>query len=147
MFEMVPFRRNNGLRKRTDNYVDRLFDDLFNDSIFPSALANNEFNVDVKETETSYIVDADLPGVKKEAIEIDYENNYLSIRAKRDDIVEEKQDNYVRRERRYGQFSRSFYIDNVEEDKIEATFNDGVLKLTLPKKEKGKPNKRKIDIH
>lgn len=147
MFEMVPFRRNNGLRRRSDNYVDRLFDDLFNDSIFPNALANNEFNVDVKETETSYIVDADLPGVKKEAIEIDYENNYLSIRAKRDDIVEEKQDNYVRRERRYGQFSRSFYIDNVEEDKIEATFNDGVLKLTLPKKEKGKPNKRKIDVH
>ncbi|WMJ80096.1 heat shock protein Hsp18 [Clostridium sp. MB40-C1] len=147
MFEMVPFRRNNGLRRRGNEYVTNLFDDFFNDSIFPSALANNEFNVDVKETETSYIVDADLPGVKKEAIEIDYENNYLSIRAKRDDIVEEKQDNYVRRERRYGQFSRSFYIDNVEEDKIEATFNDGVLKLTLPKKEKGKPNKRKIDIH
>lgn len=146
MFEMIPSRRNNRLRGRGD-YVDTFVDEFFNSDFFSPALMNNSFNVDVKETENSYLIEADLPGVNKESIDLDYENNYLTISAKRNDTVEEKKDNYVRRERRYGEFRRSFYVDNVEENKIDAVFNDGVLKITLPKQEKGKPNKRKIDIH
>ncbi|MCY6372240.1 Hsp20/alpha crystallin family protein [Clostridium ganghwense] len=124
MFQTVPARKNN-----KDSSVDEFFEDNF----FSSALMNTPFSVDVKETDDSYLLEADLPGVKIETIELDYENNYLTIRAKRDDTMEDKQDNYIRRERKYGEFRRSFYIDDVEEDKIDASFNDGVLKLTLPK--------------
>lgn len=146
MFEMVPSRKNNRL-KRKGNYGDTFVDEFFDDNFFSPALMNNSFNVDVKETENSYLIEADLPGVNRESIDLDYENNYLTISAKRDSTVEEKGDNYVRRERRYGELKRSFYVDNVEENKIDAVFSDGVLKITLPKQEKVRPNKRKIDIH
>lgn len=146
MFEMVPFRRNNGLTKRGD-YFNNLFDEFFNDDFLPTSFKNNGFNVDVKETDDAYLVEADLPGMKKDAINLEYKEGYLTINAKRDDVVEDKKDNYVRRERRYGEFKRSFYVDNVEKDKINASFNDGVLKIILPKKEKGTPNTTKIDIH
>lgn len=145
MFDLVPFRRNNNLRR--NDYFDNLFDDFFNDSLIMPTASNTIFRVDVKETENEYLVEADLPGVKKEAIDINYENNYLTIKAKREDNIEEKNDNFVRRERHYGELRRSFFIDNVEETKIDAAFQDGVLKITLPKIEKGKKNRHKIDIH
>lgn len=146
MFEMIPSRRNNKLRHK-NNYADTFVDEFFNSDFFSPALMNNSFNVDVKETEESYLIEADLPGVNRESIDLEYENNYLTISATRNDTLEEKQDNYVRRERRYGEFKRSFYVDDVEENKIDAVFNDGVLKITLPKQKNGRPNKRKIDIH
>ncbi|MCY6356354.1 heat shock protein Hsp18 [Clostridium sp. ZS2-4] len=146
MFEMIPSRRNNKLRHK-NNYADTFVDEFFNSDFFSPALMNNTFNVDVKETENSYLIEADLPGVNRESIDLEYENNYLTISATRNDTVEEKQHNYVRRERRYGEFKRSFYVDDVEENGIDAIFNDGVLKITLPKHEKERSNKRKIDIH
>lgn len=146
MFEMVPFRKNNGLTKRGD-YFNNLFDEFFNDDFLPTSFKNNGFNVDVKETDDAYLVEADLPGMKKDAINLEYKEGYLTISAKRDDVVEDKKDSYVRRERRYGEFKRSFYVDNIEKDKINASFNDGVLKITLPKNEKATPDTTKIDIH
>lgn len=107
---------------------------------------HGNFRVDLKENEENYIIEADLPGVKKESIDIDFENNYLVISAKREDALEEKKENFVRRERYYGEFKRSFYIDNVDEDKISATFKDGVLKIVLPKLNKGNDKKKKINI-
>lgn len=146
MFEMIPSRRNNKLRHK-NNYADTFVDEFFNSDFFSPALMNNSFNVDVKEAEDSYLIEADLPGVNRESIDLEYANNYLTISATRNDTLEENQDNYVRRERRYGEFKRSFYVDDVEENKIDAVFNDGVLKITLPKQENRRPNKRKIDIH
>jgi HSP20 family protein len=148
MFEMIPFRKNNnGLRRRDDffnSFIDNFFD---NDFMMLTNFMGGDFKVDLKETEDSYLVEADLPGIPKEAIDIDYNNGYLTITAKRDDTVEDKKENYVRRERHYGEFKRSFYVDNVDESKIDASFKDGVLKVTLPKQEKGQNPKRKIDIH
>lgn len=149
MFDMVPFRKNDGFLRRGDDF-DKLFDNFFNDSFFaPMNISGfgNGFKVDLKETENDYQIEADLPGMKKEAININYDNNYLTISAKRDDSIEDNQDNYIRRERRYGEFRRSFYVDNVDQNNIDAAFKDGVLKITLPKLEKGKETKTKIDIH
>ncbi|AYD41356.1 Hsp20/alpha crystallin family protein [Clostridium fermenticellae] len=149
MFDMVPFRRNNGLSKRGDDF-EKLFDNFFNDSFFaPMNISGfgKGFKVDLKETENNYQIEADLPGINKEAIEINYDDNYLTISAKRDNSVEDKQDNYVRRERTYGEFKRSFYVDNVDKNNINAEFKNGVLKVILPKLEKGKETKTKIDIH
>ncbi|WP_411681132.1 heat shock protein Hsp18 [Clostridium thailandense] len=147
MFDMVPFRKNNNSIAKRGDYFNQLFDNFFNDDFFaPMTHFENSFRVDLKETENEYMVEADLPGINKEAIDIQYENNYLTVSAKREETIENKDNNYVRRERSYGQFSRRFYIDNVNEEKIDASFKDGVLKITLPKLEKVIMNKRKIDI-
>ena len=147
MFDMVPFRRNNNSIAKRGDYFNQLFDNFFDDDFFaPANYISNSFRVDLKETDDEYMIEADLPGINKDAIDISYENNYITISAKRNDSVEDKRDDYVRRERRYGEFKRSFYIDNVNEDNINAEFKDGVLKVSLPKKDKNKTNKRKINI-
>lgn len=146
MFEMIPFRKNN--LSRRDDLFSPFFKNFFEDDLFTAmSKIQGNFKVDLKETDENYLVEAELPGVKKEAIDIIFDNNYLVISAKREDSVEDKKENYVRRERHYGEFKRSFYIDNVDENNIDACFNDGVLKITLPKLNKGKEKKRKIDIH
>ncbi|KOF58073.1 MULTISPECIES: heat shock protein Hsp18 [Clostridium] len=148
MFGMVPFRRNNNSVAKRGDYFEDFFNNFFSDDFFaPAVFNNNSFKVDVKEDDNQYLVEADLPGMKKENIALEYENNYLTISAKREDVLEDKRDNYVRRERNYGEFRRSFYVDNVDENNVNASFADGVLKITLPKKEKGKESRKQIDIH
>lgn len=132
MFDMVPFRKNDLVRR--DDFFSTIND------------LRESFKVDLKETDESYLVEEDLPGIEKEAIDIEFNNNYLVISAKRDESLEDKKENYVSRERHYGEFKRSFYIDNVDESKIDASFNHGVLKITFPKLNKGNDKKRKIDI-
>ena len=147
MFNMVPFRKNNEMLKRGDVF-DNLLDEFFSDSFFTPMNVNgfgNGFKVDLKETDSSYMIEADLPGIKKEDITVEYNNNYLTICAKRENSVDNAKDNYVRRERSYGEFKRSFYVDNINEENIEAKFDNGVLNLTLPKTQKS--DGRKIDIN
>jgi len=142
MFEMTPFRRR-GLSRR-DDFFDKIqsyFDDEFN---VPRAF-RGDIKIDLKETEKEYIVEADLPGVRKEDIEITYENNYLTIAAKREEVMNEEKENYIRKERNYGMISRSFYVDDIDGDNIKAKFSDGVLKMNLPKKDSPE-NKNKINI-
>lgn len=150
MFDMVPFKRNDSISKRGEDIFDKFFNNFFPDDTFYSSNIStfgNGFKVDLKEDENNYILEADLPGIKKENIDIDIKDDYLTVSAKREDNAEDNTENYVRRERRYGEFKRSFYIDNVEKNTIDASFKDGVLKIILPKKEKGKQSQRKIDIH
>lgn len=146
MFDMVPFRKNNVLAKKGFG-LDDLFSDFLRDDFFsPMLTGSGNFNVDLKEDENNYTVEADLPGIKKEDISLEYDNNYLTISAKRDETSENNDNNFVRRERTYGEFKRSFYIDNIDENTVDASFTDGVLKITLPKKEKG-IQRKKIDIN
>ncbi|MDF2504000.1 MULTISPECIES: heat shock protein Hsp18 [Clostridium] len=146
MFDMVPFRRNNNVA-RTGSTFDDLFSNFLGDDFFSTSIMNSSgFKVDLKEDENAYTIEADLPGVKKDDLSLDYANNYLTISAKRDETTENKDDNYVRRERRYGQFKRSFYVDNINESTIDASFTNGVLKVTLPKNDKG-IEKNRIDVH
>jgi HSP20 family protein len=146
MFDMVPFRKNN--LSRRDDFFSPFLKSFFDEDLFSEMSSmHGNFKVDLKETDENYLVEAELPGIKKEAINIDFDNNYLVISARRDDLIEDKKENYVRRERHYGEFKRSFYTDNVDESKIDASFTDGVLKITLPKLNKGNDKKRKIDIH
>lgn len=146
MFDMVPFRRNNNVA-RTGSTFDDLFSNFLGDDFFSTSIMNSSgFKVDLKEDENAYTIEADLPGVKKDDLSLDYANNYLTISAKRDETTENKDDNYVRHERRYGQFKRSFYVDNINESTIDASFTNGVLKVTLPKNDKG-IEKNRIDVH
>ncbi|MDT8719278.1 Hsp20/alpha crystallin family protein [Clostridium sp. 19966] len=146
MFDLVPFRRN-GLIKKGDDFFNNFLSNLFDEDFeSPTSFMGNSFKVDMREDENKYVVEADLPGMNKDAINIEYANNYLVISAKREDSVEDKKDNYIRKERHYGEFKRAFYVDNIDESKIEASFKDGVLRVNLPKVEGYKKNTKRIDI-
>lgn len=154
MFRLMPSNkenRENGLAKKNDPF-DKLFESFFNDfdEDFFSPLGNlnarfNCFQVDVIDNEDNYIIEADLPGMEKENVQIEYDNNYLTIIAHRDEHSESDKDNYIRRERRVGEFRRSFYIENIDMDEVEATFKSGVLKINL-KKVKPTGQKKVIQI-
>ena len=145
MLGLVPFKFNNGENNRGLTIND-MFNDFFNDDMLSKFNSNGSFKTDIKETPEEYIVHAELPGVKKEDIKVDYNNNYLTISATRNNESEEKKDNYIRRERSYGSVSRGFYISNVNKDSIKAKFDNGVLNIELPKKELTANNSTQILI-
>jgi HSP20 family protein len=148
MFDLTPHRQkdghhNNALSKFARNFLGDDFEALFeNVNNFSSS-----FRVDLRETDNQYVLEADLPGINKEDISLRYENNYLTISAKRKETQEVKNErNYVRQERRFGQFQRNFYIDNIQEDNIDAKFNHGVLTVTLLKSDKSQAKQGNIPI-
>ena len=102
--------------------------------------------VDIYDNEDSIVLKAELPGVSKKDIEIDIKDRVLTLKGERSADNEVKEDNYYRRERTYGRFERSFTLPaNVNPDKIKADYNDGVLKIEVPKPEDQKP--KQITVH
>lgn len=91
------------------------------------------FACDVRETDTAYIVEAELPGFKKEDMNVNMDDGVLSITAEIKNENEDNKDSYVRRERFYGKFSRSFKFDNVKDDTVKAKYADGVLTIEIEK--------------
>ena len=139
------------LMPRKRNEFD-LFEDMFNDPFWgdrkgPAHNAMSRLmNTDIKEKDGNYIIEMDLPGYEKENISIELENGYLNVSAKADKNSEEKneKENFIHRERFYGECSRSFYVgDNVTEEDIKAAFKNGTLKLTVPKEEPKKLEEKK----
>ena len=110
--------------------------------------ASRMMKTDVKETETGYELDVDLPGFSKDEIRLDLENGYLTIRTEKAlENKEEKKGKVLRQERYSGTMSRSFYVgDSVTEEDIKAKYENGVLSLTIPKKEARVPEKKQILI-
>ncbi len=154
MFGLTPYnKRNRGLINRPldmldfdnfNNFVQSFFDNDF----FPSALGNtNQMKVDIKENEKEYILEAELPGVNKDDVNIELRDDRLTISVERNEQVVEEKENYIRKERRYGSQSRSFYVENVKAEDVAAKFENGVLSISLPKKEVKSSNSRKIDIN
>ena len=130
------------------------FDKEFSKALAPTERAlygkhaKNMMKTDVRETDDAYEVDIDLPGFKKEDINIDIDKDCLTISAERkSEEKEDKGDNgFVRRERYYGSFSRSFNIKGIDTDAITAEYNDGVLTLTMPEKTPEVPAARRLEI-
>lgn len=143
MFELTPFGRR---------HRDALFNPFqdfeeFEKNFFKdTSLA--EFKTDIKDTGKAFVLEADLPGFEKEDIQIDMDGNYLTIHAERSTENEEKdkKGNFIKRERSYGAFSRSFDISSVKADEIEASYKNGVLKLTMPKRDVTVPTSRRLEI-
>lgn len=113
-------------------------DDVFED--FNSN--NNSMKCDVYEKDDAYNIEVDVPGFKKEDINIDVDNGYLTIKASKHFDETEKGKNYICRERRYGKFERSFYLGDLKVDDVEASFENGTLKIKVPKVEESKDKKR-----
>jgi HSP20 family protein len=141
--------------------IDRLFDDFgggFWRSPFRSAFALEPFSqremtwasspaVDVAETEKTYEITAELPGMDEKNIEVKVSNGNLTITGEKQEEKEEKEKDYYLKERHFGSFERSFQIpEGVDPSKIEATFKKGVLKVTLPKKVEALKTDKKIEI-
>ena len=104
------------------------------------------FRTDVSDDGDSYKLEAELPGFKKEDISIDIDNECLTISAERSFDKKDDKNNYVKRERYYGSYSRSFDVSNIDIDKIEASYTDGILTLILPKKAAEIPASRRLEI-
>ena len=117
-------------------------DDFFDD--FGKVKVNN-FKCDIYEEGNNYVVEVDTPGYSKDDIDIHVEKGYLTISASHDEEKNKEGKNYIRKERVYGSTSRQFYVGDVDEDSIKASFNDGVLKVIVPKKEEIS-TKKKIEI-
>ena len=126
-------------------FGENLFDDFFNDFMVPAKPGfagarpfNGLMKTDVKETDTGFQLDIEMPGYGKEDITAELKNGYLTINAtkKSEDDEKDKNGKYLRRERFYGSCSRSFYVGKqVTEEDIKAKFENGILIVTSPKKE------------
>jgi HSP20 family protein len=124
--------------------LDRLFGELFTEDNGDSPTVWRP-RVDISETESAFIVTADLPGVDKDDVIINFEDDTLVISGERKQEATKEETNYYRAERIYGRFSRSFtFPKGIEVDKIGATFKNGVLEVSVPKTAESKP--RKITI-
>jgi HSP20 family protein len=127
--------------------INRLFNDAFERTNEESNLTAWAPAVDINENEHELVVKADLPGIDPKALDIRVENNVLSIRGERKFEKKVNEDNYLRVERTYGSFSRSFALANtVNPEGIQAEYQNGVLTLNLPKREEAKPKQIKVQV-
>lgn len=149
MFELIPFGRTARSMASFDPF--REFDEMER-SLFGGNRAMTAFRTDVIDTGDAFKLEAELPGFKKEDIKIDVENDVLTISAERkydsegDDKEKKAEKNYIKRERFYGAYSRSFDVSGINVDGIEAAYNDGILELTMPKKAAEIPASRRLEI-
>lgn len=141
MFGMLPFERGN------DNLFD-VFDDFERQFFGRTKATLPDFRTDIRELDGKYILEAELPGFAKEDIHLDLKDGILTISAQHSENKDEKNEKgtYVRRERRYGSYSRSFDVTGIDEEGITAAYQNGVLELTLPKTIPVVPEARKIAI-
>ncbi|MBR4769468.1 MAG: Hsp20/alpha crystallin family protein [Clostridia bacterium] len=151
MFGLTPYRKNqNGVTydpfREMRDVERRLFGDPFDGFFTGRELAT--FRTDVRDQGDKYLVECDLPGFAKEDIHLDIEGDTLTIKAERHSEYEdkEKQEGYLRCERTYGEYSRSFDVSEIERDGIKAKLDNGVLTLTLPKKQTKPVEKQSLPI-
>jgi HSP20 family protein len=141
---LEPFR---GLSTLQDQF-NRLFNESFRNHPEESALTTWAPAVDIYETANELVVKADLPDVNEKDIDVRVENNLLTIRGERKFEKSISEENYLRVERTYGSFSRSFSLPNtVSPEAIGAEYKNGVLTVTLPKREESKPRQVKVTVN
>lgn len=143
MLNITPYRKHN--EATTYNPFREL--EEFERSLFaPDTFAS--FRTDIEDEGDKFVLSADLPGFEKKDIHIDIENDRLVINAERHSNYEKKdaRGNFLRCERSYGSYSRSFSLDGIDTEKLGASYKDGVLKLTLPKLAPAKADARRLEI-
>ena len=138
-----PFRGLSSLQEQ----VNRLFESSLPSRGDESTLTAWAPAVDVYETENELVIKADLPEMVEKDLDVRVENNMLTIRGERKFEQKVKEDNYLRMERAYGAFSRSFSLPNtVNTEEVKAHYKDGVLTVSLPKRAEAKPKQVKITV-
>lgn len=140
MFDLIPFEHKNGSLFDT-------FDKMMGNSFFGGL--DKDYapcRTDIIDQGDKYLLKADMPGFDKGEINISIEGNRLDVSAEHKEENKDEKKNYVRCERRYGALSRSFDIEGIDTGKISASYNNGVLELSLPKIVETKPESKKIEI-
>lgn len=149
MANLVPFnRKRRDLERLGFGDFRNMLDGFFSDMWMPErTLIHDTFKIDVKENENDYVVEAELPGVEKEEIDLKLNDGRLSISIKRDERMEEedKERNYIHKERRFCSMSRTVYLEDAVTEGINAKLENGLLSITVPKKAREERSKR-IDI-
>lgn len=148
------------VKKAPDNFIKSVNDEISSilnrnyDSLFPEFLQDEDMSceklampVELHEHDKEYCVKAELPGVKKEDLDIDIDKNYIVINAKKEEEKEEHDKHYSKSEFRYGEFSRTVYFPNeIDTEKTTAKLEHGILKIHAPKKEAEKENTKKLTV-
>ena len=145
MFELRPFDHRSNHLNTYDPFREM---EALERAFFGDRFGLAEFKTDIQDKGDSYLLEADLPGFRKEDIHIDLDGETMTIEAERHSEHEEKDKagNYLRCERSYGSYRRSFDISGIEEGEISAEYTDGVLKLTMPKKKQTVSSARRLEI-
>ena len=120
----------------------------FNDSLYHRRDSSAwSPTVNISESEDGYVLTAELPGVKKEDIDIDVKDRTLTLKGEKMNESKKEKENYIRVESSYGKFERSFSVsDDIDISKVDASFKDGVLRIALKKKEEAKPKQIKVEV-
>ncbi|MET3940533.1 HSP20 family protein [Paenibacillus sp. PvP094] len=146
MFDLIPFRKRN---EDLFGHMLKSFNDMVDSPwLSPFGTGSQPFRTDILEEDGKYLIEADLPGIAKQDIDIQVQGNELVIRAKRNEFHEQKDDSnrIIRQERRSGEFLRRFYVEHIDEENIKARLEDGVLKLEIPKRSGDDHTHRRIQI-
>ena len=139
MFGMIPFERR-------DNNLFDMFDSMERSFLGNGGAGMITFRADIRDEGDQFVLEAELPGFRKEDIKLDLKDGILTISAQRMASEEKKGQSYVRRERRLGAFARSFDISGIDESRITAASTDGILALNLPKAAPVVPEAKRIEI-
>lgn len=137
MANLIPFnwRKNQVRNNRIDDFSDML-EDFFEDDFFGRrSLLNDSFKIDLRDNDKEYVVEAEVPGTKREDIHLAYENKILKISINKKEEVDKSDKNYIHRERRLSSMERSIMLSDIDEKGISAKLDDGLLIITLPKKQ------------
>lgn len=144
MSGLIPFnRKRNDLMNIGFDDFSNMLDDFFTGS-WPirRSLAGDTFKIDIQDNDTEYTIEAELPGVKKEDVEITLNDGRLNLSVKKEEVSENKSKKYIHRERKYAQMSRSILLADADDEDIKAKLEEGVLTIQVPKKQHEDTSKR-----
>jgi HSP20 family protein len=132
MFKLTPF---NTQPSKNDNFVDfyNVIDDFFNAPF--RSIRHDSFKLDVREEEKAYLIEADLPGIRKEEVKVSYDDQTLTINVERNEEKEEKKEQYLHRERKICSMKRALHLPDIDPSKVKASLSEGVLKVVAEKQE------------
>lgn len=134
MFGLTPFNKNVIRQTNERDGFRDLIDDFFSDDFFPMrSLRFDTFKIDIIEKDNIYMIEADLPGIKKEDIAIDYHDGLMTISINHESSKDEETKNYIHRERKQCSMKRTLNLGEIDDSQVEAKLNDGVLLIKAPK--------------
>jgi len=144
MAGLIPFnRKQNDLMNIGFDDFSNMLDDFFTGSWpIQRSLAGDKFKIDIQDNDTEYTIEAELPGVKKEDVEITLNDGRLNLSVKKEEVSENKSKKYIHRERKYAQMSRSILLADADDEGIKAKLEEGVLTIQVPKKQHEDTSKR-----
>ena len=147
MTKLVPFNRKNNLTQvNSFGDLQNMLDSFFSQSpLAERSLMNDTFKLDIEETENEYLIEAEMPGIAKDEIDLSMDGDNLTITVNREEEVDNSERNYIHKERRVSSMRRSIRLIDVKLDDIKAKIDNGILHITVPKNEQV-ANNRKIAI-